>query len=372
VGARSLLVNLPLALLLVACGGGATDPATSPAPAAAAAPAPPAGPEPAPAPPQGAAPAPTPRPPAAGDAQRVVVDTDMSTDDLMAIAMLIGSPAVEVTAITITGAFVRCPGGADVMLGVLASLGADDIPVACGATGPLVGSRAFPAEWRDLADSAWGVPRAPTTARPADGGGVALMRTAIEGGASTVVVLGPHTNLATLLRASPDLVQRIDRVLTMGGAVDVAGNVYTEGVQPPVAEWNIYVDPVAAAEVLASGLPVVMVGLDATNEVPVTRVFVERLRREGSGTAVDLMAGMLERNRLVDAFDSYFWDQLAVAVLLDPAVVTTATVGLRVVAADGPDSGRTVRDPGGAPVSVALGADRARLETLMIESLSGR
>lgn len=364
--ARRLGLAVSVALALTACGDTALPEATTPvAPPSAAPPASSPGAD-TPAPRPEGRPAPDP------DAVRVVVDTDMSTDDLMAIAMLISSPRVDVAAITITGVFVRCPGGADVLLGVLAGFGADDIPVACGAARPLEGTRAFPEDWRDLADRAWGIPGTPTDARPADGGGVALLRRAVEEGASTVVVLGPHTNLALALRETPDLAGRIESVLTMGGAVDVPGNVYTEGPQPPVAEWNVYVDPRAMAEVMASGVPVTMVGLDATNRVPVTRDAVERLSREGSGPALEMMYDMLVRNRLVDAFDSYFWDQLAAAVLLDPAVVRLETTGLRVETTDGPESGRTVRDPEGPPVAIAIDADPERLEDLMIASLSGR
>lgn len=369
-------VRLALATLLVmavsACAGTPTDTSTSPPP-----------PPPLPSAPAdtGAATQPQPNAPGSGtaprpttdpDAVRVVIDTDLSTDDMMAIAMLVMSPAVDVAAITITGAFVRCPGGADVLLGVLAGFGADDVPVACGTTRPLEGTRAFPDDWRDLADGAWGIPLTATNARPADIGGLALLRSAIEDGAATVVVLGPHTNLATILRETPALVERIERVLTMGGAVDVPGNVYTEGPQPPVAEWNIYVDPLAAAEVFASGIPVTMVGLDATNEAPVTRDAVEQLGRSGSGPALAMMSDMLVRNRLIDAFDSYFWDQLAVAALLDPAVITTEVTGLRVDTSAGPESGRTVRDASAVDVEIATGADPGLLATLMAASLSGR
>lgn len=146
-------------------------------------------------------------------------------------------------------------------------------------------------------------------------------------------MLGPQTNLARLLRETPDVV---------------------------------------ADEVLRSGIPIVMVGLDATNAVPVTRSFVQRLRAEGSGVAVDLMAAMIERNKLADAFDSYFWDGLAVACLLDPAVVQLEQAGIRVVTGDGPDSGRTVRDAQGTTMSIAVDGDQTRFEAIAIASLSGR
>jgi pyrimidine-specific ribonucleoside hydrolase len=304
---------------------------------------------------------------------KVVVDTDMSTDDLMAIAMLVRSPLVEVAAVTIVGAFVRCPRGEQVMLGFLASLKVSGIPVACGPPGATEGDRTFPDDWRNAADQAWGVPLAPTADVPFAGGGVELMRSAIAGGATSVVMLGPHTNLARLLRETPEVVNDIELMLTMAGAVDVPGNVYTDYSQPPLAaEWNVYVDPVAADEVFRSGIPIVMVGLDATNAVPVTQAFVQRLRAEGEGVAVDLMAEMIERNKLADAFDSYFWDGLAVAYLLDRGTVQLQQAGIRVVTENGPDSGRTLRDAQAAPISIAVGGDQRRFEDVAIASLSGR
>jgi inosine-uridine nucleoside N-ribohydrolase len=362
---RYLALSLVLGAMVGACGGEpeAGTPATTQTPTTAAVPS------------STSTAVTTPAPDVRGDpgGTKVVVDTDMSTDDLMAIAMLLGSPRVEVAAITIVGAFVRCPRGESVMLGFLASLGVSGIPVACGPTGPLEGTRAFPEDWRNAADQAWGIPLAPSTERPFAGGGVALMREAIGQGATTVVMLGPHTNLARLLRETPEVANEIELMLTMAGAVDVVGNVYQDYSRPPLAaEWNVYVDPVAADEVFRSGLPIVMVGLDATNAVPVTGEFVKRLRAEGSGVSVETMAAMIERNKLADAFDSYFWDGLAVAYLLDPTVVSLQDVTIRVVTDDGPDSGRTVRDPQGAPIRVAVDGDRVLFEDLAMDSLSRR
>jgi len=129
--AQFLAVVIAVALALSACGTesevatpATMAPATAPAPTL--------------------APAPTPTQVGDPGGTKVVVDTDMSTDDLMALAMLLGSPQVEVAAVTIVGAFVRCPRGEQVMLGYLASLGVSGVPVACGPPGPLEGNRAFP------------------------------------------------------------------------------------------------------------------------------------------------------------------------------------------------------------------------------------
>jgi inosine-uridine nucleoside N-ribohydrolase len=81
------------------------------------------------------------------------------------------------------------------------------------------------------------------------------------------------TNLAVTLTEHPELVSRIERVVIMGGAVDVEGNV----PDTPRAEWNLYVDPEAARIVVESGVPILLVPLDATNDVPFGRDVVLRL-----------------------------------------------------------------------------------------------
>jgi len=74
-----------------------------------------------------------------------------------------------------------------------------------------------------------------------------------------VVAIGPLTNLAAMLASKPDLMRRVGKIVIMGGAVWKPGNV------TPHAEFNFYRDPVAAAEVLSSGLPVTIVPLDVTS-----------------------------------------------------------------------------------------------------------
>lgn len=312
--------------------------------------------------------------PYSGPVRAVVVDTDMSIDDLLAIAMLVRSPLVDVRGIAITGLFVRCPKGEQIMLDFLATIDASGIPVACGATEALESGRTFPDDWRDFADQAWegSLTRSTQTADPQ--GGVALIERAVSEGADTLVIFGPPTSSALALRSNPDLVSGLVEVVMMAGAVDVPGNVYLDGYENPAwpGEWNVFVDPHATAEVLSSGVAVVMVGLDATNSVPVTREVVQRMRNEGSGSAVNLAVDTLERHRLVDAFDSYFWDQLAAAYLLNPSVVTLEKATISIAFAPEREAGRTVRDPGGSPISIATGADAPLFHRVMIDSLSGR
>lgn len=309
-----------------------------------------------------------------GEVTSIAIDTDMSIDDFIAIAMLVNSPMTEVKAIAVTGLFVRCPVGEEILLDFLATIGASGIPVACGQTTPVEGNRAFPNDWRDFADNAWGATLGDSSELPDPRGGVTLLTDTIRSGIDTLVILGPPSTSAQALRGNPDVAEQIPQIVMMAGAVDVPGNVYLDGYENPPwpGEWNVYVDPVATQELVDSGSAVVMVGLDATNQVPVVKNVVDRMRQEGDGAAIDFAVSTLERLRLVDAFDSYFWDQLAVAYVLNPLVVTLEQTGITVVTTPERESGRTLRDESGQTISIATGANAELFHQVMIDSLSGR
>lgn len=295
----------------------------------------------------------------------LVIDTDLATDDLMALGFLLSSPTADIRAVTVSGTGeVRCPAGLAVVGGFLAALDRDDIPVACGRSQPLAGSGAFPDAWRDAADAAWGL-SLPQVEVSTGLAATDLLSDAAGSGNVTVLTLGPLTKLAEAFTAAPDLASSLERVVIMGGAVDAGGNVFGEGQDPPVAEWNVYVDPQAAGIVLAAGAPVLLVGLDATNQVPLTPEFVDRFAAEASGREAALVSELLAGNALVESGDAFFWDPLAAAVSLDPDLMETEPVSLTVVTG-GSDTGRTVRDPAGDPVDLAVGVDRETFESVFL------
>jgi inosine-uridine nucleoside N-ribohydrolase len=301
----------------------------------------------------------------------VVVDTDLAIDDLVALTFLLSSGDVDVLAVTVSGTGeVRCPAGIGVVRDLLARTGDEAVPVACGRSTPLVGTHEFPVEWRDAADSGWGVlTPSDTTALDTPSAAELLLET-LEPGV-TLLTLGPLTNIAEAMRADGDLADRIGSIVVMGGAIDVPGNVTDPSLDAAHSEWNVYVDPSAASEVLGSGAPVLLVGLDATNRVPVTPVFLERLALNSHTPAASLVASLYEANPLVGSGDAYFWDPLAAAAVVDPGLLTTERADIAVVTEDGPDSGRTIRSDEGSPIDVATDADAAALEERMLRTLDG-
>jgi inosine-uridine nucleoside N-ribohydrolase len=281
----------------------------------------------------------------------MVVDTDLAVDDVVALSYLASHPGVDLLAVTVSGTGeVRCPRGADIARGLLSLMNRADVPVACGSSAPQAGGHEFPEPWRDAADNAWGL-MLEVVSPPEQPPSATEVLVDVIGAAPapvTVLTLGPLTNLAEALAVDPGLAADIERVVVMGGAVGVPGNVYPEGESEPLsAEWNFYVDPAAAATVVESGVPITLVALDATNEVPVTEGVIERLAANDTNDATA---------RVLQLFELYppefLWDPLAAIAAAEPARVPGHPAEIEVVTT-GDDAGRTRMAPGGWRVELA-------------------
>lgn len=311
------------------------------------------------------------------DAQPVVIDTDMAADDWLAILYLLGRSDVDIQAITVTGTGeAHCPAGTRNALDLLALAGRPDIPVACGRELPLAGDHAFPTEWRDRVDNLLGLALPENSSAASSASAVALLSRIILASPQKVhlVALGPLTNVGELLGAEPGLLMNLEMITVMGGAVEVAGNVgSSSNIENEVAEWNIYVDPRAAAEVVASGAPITLVPLDATNYAPLTIEFYRRLQKDRTTSVAEFVYRVLAaQEENVRSGRYYFWDPLAAAIATDESLGTFREMSLLVVDKEGAESGRTLESDRGAIIRVAMTADRERFEALFLHALNGR
>ena len=315
--------------------------------------------------------------PVAPDAQPVVVDTDMAADDWLAILYLLSRPDIDVKAITVTGTGeAHCRAGVRNALNLAALAGRPEIPVACGRESPLVGDHTFPSHWRERVDALFGLSIPENPNNPSSESAVELLVRVIQGSPRKVhlITLGPLTNIAEALQAEPVLIDNLQMITIMGGAVHVPGNVGSSSdIDNNAAEWNIYVDPHAAAIVLSSGAPATLVPLDATNYAPLTMDFCKRLEKDRTTSVADFAYRVLSENEdfiLSGAY--YLWDQLTVAVATDESLATFQELALTVMEEEGPESGRTLTGDEGYPIRVTLTADRSRFETLFLDTLNGR
>jgi inosine-uridine nucleoside N-ribohydrolase len=304
----------------------------------------------------------------AQDPVPVVIDSDMTSDDWMATLFLLNDPDFTVKAITVTGTgFAYCDAGVQSALGLLALTDYGDVPVSCGAESPMMGDNAPPAEWRTTVETVEGLDL-PEGGDPVAQDAVTLFTSVIQDSPEpvTVLALGPLTNVGEALEATPELVDNIEMIYVMGGAVDVEGSSVSE--KNTVAEWNMYCDPHAARLVFESGAPITLVPLDATNEVPVTPEFVAQLDAEKTTPESEFVAALLANNaESIEAGSYYFWDPLAAAVMSDPSLVTLTPRDVTVIDIPGaPDDGRTKPVANGSEILVATAPDGEGVEASLI------
>lgn len=302
----------------------------------------------------------------------VIFDGDMAHEDMFAALFLLQHPHVDLKAITVVGTGeAHCAPGVENLRGIVTLAGRTGIPVTCGRETPLAGDHVFPDEWRQRADEAYGVPLPsavgdiPTLSAPD------LIIQVLQESSEpvTIIATGPLTNLAEVVQARPDLIPKIAGIYVMGGAVDVPGNIAGSGagIANEVTEWNIYIDPLSVNQVLASGAPVVLVPLDATNHVPITRRFYDTLGDWQDTPAAQFVYQVLTADLdFVESGGFQFWDSFTAAVATDESLAKLEVREIVVTEEEGPESGWTKPTPGGYPVRVAIWGDAERYEALLL------
>lgn len=296
----------------------------------------------------------------------VIFDDDGSQDGTAALAYLLSHPGVSVRAITVSYGEAHPDVYIQHLARKLDEMGVEGIPLGAGQDAPLAGSNAFPDWLRERSDNFGGmtIPNADQTYPVQDAAELIVATVKDSPEPITLFLSGAQTNLAEALRLDGDIVENFAGVYIMGGAVYVPGNI--QGAAPEsdneVADWNMHVDPQAAKEVFASGLPLYLVPLDATNQVTLNAEDIQPWH-EGGPTA-DLAVEIYER-WLADfgGRNAEVWDLMTAAIMIDPSLCGFAPLSLDVITADGPTSGQTVVVEGGAPnVAVCLSPDVDRIK----------
>jgi pyrimidine-specific ribonucleoside hydrolase len=304
----------------------------------------------------------------------ILIDTDAGTDDLMAIAFLASHPDIRIEAVTVVNGLAHPEAGARNIVRLLDLAGRKDTPVFAGRSTPLVGKAEFPAEWRMISDNLPGVslPGASRQPEPQPAAGYLVERLKDHARPVRILALGPLTNLAEALKREPSVAGAIEELVIMGGALRVPGNLGDGGVfktNNTTAEWNMFVDPLAARIVFRSGIPIRLIPLDATNKVPVDSAFLAKFKTGARSPLARVVAQVLESDRaFIEGGFFYAWDPLAAVALLHPAVVKTIKSNIDVLQ-DAPEDGRTVQAPGRPNARVALDADSAAWRKLFLEAL---
>ncbi|HEY3335876.1 MAG TPA: nucleoside hydrolase [Candidatus Limnocylindrales bacterium] len=317
------------------------------------------------------APSPSPLPPAApvaADPRPIVITTDMGMDDLLAIYVLLRDPTVDIRAITVDGTgLVHCGPGLRNMRRILTAFGRPEIPFACGRDDAGPDGTPFPDEWRATSDNLYGVVLPPVVGTAFPQPGAELLADAIVGAPApvTILALGPWTTLQDLFAAHPDAMARVAGIHAMAGAIEVPGNMDTATVKPADGiEWNVGADPDSFAAVLALDVPVTLVPLDATDDVPVPPDIVARLETDHAAAGADIAYETYVRTPYLATEGNYWWDSAAAALFSDPGLGTwqDATISIS-------QQGRISRDAGGRPARLAVAADGSRVTEAVLAGL---
>jgi inosine-uridine nucleoside N-ribohydrolase len=296
---------------------------------------------------------------------RIVIDCDPGHDDAIAILLALAAPELELIGVTAVAGNQTLDKTTRNALVTLEVAGRSDIPVAAGADAPL--RRGLRTAAHVHGESGLDGPELPEpSVRPVDAHAADFLAELIEPGV-VLVATAPLTNLALMLERHPDVADRLERIVWMGGSI-------AEGNVTPAAEFNAFVDPEAAAMVFASGIPITMVGLDVTHRALFTRAHAERLREAGrAGRFVaelsDFFQAFHERSYGFDG--SPIHDAMAVAHVIDPSLLTTRYANVAVETRSELCDGRTVVDLRGvtgreANADVGVDVDAARFLDLLV------
>lgn len=306
----------------------------------------------------------------------IIIDTDPGQDDAVAILLALGSPELEILGITTVAGNVPQPLVTTNALKLCELTGRTDVPVYRGAGAPLE-RELFTAEYVHGPTGLDGVDLpAPVTSARSKHAVDFIIDTCLAAGPDGVTLcpVGPLTNIASAIAREPTIVPKIREIAIMGGGFFEGGNT------TPVAEFNIYVDPDAAAIVFNSGAPITMFPLDVTHKALILPEDLERIRSIGTpvGGAVAGMLGFYERHDMekYGIAGAPLHDPCVIAYLVDPDLFSGKPCRVDIETDSELTVGQTVVDWWGvtgaaANAMVMSDVDRQRFIDLVVDRIAG-
>lgn len=288
----------------------------------------------------------------------VILDTDIGDDidDTWALAMLLGSPQVDLK--LITTAFHDTPTKTRLVAKILEQLGRTDVPIGTGVR----------TEVRPINQAKWlgdyDLAKYPGKVHE---DGVQALIDAVKASASkvTIVVIGAQTNIAAALERDPSIAEKA-RVVTMAGSVRIG----YDGAPTPAPEWNVVCDPKAARAVIAAPWEVTMAPLDICGTLRLTGADYTRVEQSGAPRAkvvVENYDRWVNRAHHAKDSSSILYDTAAAYLAFDETFANIEVLKLTVS-----DKGDTsIDDESGRPVRVATSwKDEQAFKNLLIDSLT--
>ncbi len=274
--------------------------------------------------------------------KKLILDCDPGHDDAVAIQVAARHPALDLLGITVVAGNQSLEKTVRNALNVVQSLSLD-VPVYAGCDRPMVRERPVIASDIHGVSGLDGPSFRPLeiTAEKQHAVSYIVDKLRAATGDISLVPTGPLTNIAMAMRLAPDIIDKISRIVLMGGSYQL-GNV------TPAAEFNIYADPEAAHVVFTSGCPIVMMGLDLTRQALCYPSIVERMQKIGNQASTLFGEMMTFFNRTQK--EVFGWeggplhDPTCVAWLIDPSVIELKPMHVEVEIRSESSYGRTLCD----------------------------
>ncbi len=277
--------------------------------------------------------------------RKIIIDTDPGQDDAVAILLALGSPQdIEVLGITAVAGNVPLALTQLNARKICELAGRPDIKVFAGADRPLL-LKPKTAENVHGKTGLDGIDLPDPVMPLQEGHAVDFIIDTLRSepsGTVTLCPLGPLTNIATAFRRAPDIVERVQEIVLMGGAYFEVGNT------TPTAEFNIAVDPHAAAIVFGAGVPIVVMPLDVTHKVLTSPARNQAFRDLGTpaGEAVAAWTGFFERWDMAKygSEGAPLHDPCVIAYLIRPGLFSGRHINVEIETASPLTMGMTVAD----------------------------
>ena len=297
---------------------------------------------------------------------RLIIDTDPGVDDAIAILLALAAPDTEVLGLTAVGGNVPLARGVRNALAILQAAGRADLPVARGASRPRTGRYHPSIKFHGPGGLSMRLPHPTAAPIPQTATDFLHQKLTAHPNQITIAALGPLTNLSRLEQQHPGALRQAAGIVIMGGAVDAPGNV------TPRAEFNIYSDPQSAAHILESGHPLTLADLAASRQAYATRQQAAAISAHTplGQLALRMLQAWFHRDPHRQRFE--FYDPLAVAMALDPAVASVRRITLQTGTTPGEGWGETVSAGEPGPVALADVVDAPRFFALLRNLLDWR
>lgn len=303
---------------------------------------------------------------------RIILDTDPGIDDALALFLALASPEIHLEALTTVCGNVNLENTTRNALALLSLAGREDIPVAAGASRPLILPHEDAASVHGLNGlGQLQLPEPRITPHPQHAVDLIIEKVMQSPGEITLVAIGPLTNLALALRKEPRIARAVREVYIMGGALRVPGNV------TPTAEFNIYCDPHAAHAVFHAGWPLRIVSLDVTRQVSLTPTDFAQLATSLDGSVkhtilqmTDFYFNVFQAETATKAFHMH--DPLCLAATFLPDLITWQPAYVDVELQDTLTLGETVADfkrHAQTNMQVPIAVDAERFRALFLERI---